>query len=53
VIARLPAAIIFLPFVLACQAWSYYVSRRRVSQQEFLLPPAWSEGGSAAARSDR
>jgi cytochrome bd ubiquinol oxidase subunit II len=28
--------VIFLPFVLAYQTWSYYVFRRRVSRQEFL-----------------
>jgi choline dehydrogenase-like flavoprotein len=28
-------AIIFLPFVLAYQTWTYYVFRRRVSKQEF------------------
>jgi cytochrome d ubiquinol oxidase subunit II len=28
--------VIFLPLVLAYQAWSYYVFRRRVSKQEFL-----------------
>jgi cytochrome d ubiquinol oxidase subunit II len=32
-------AIIFLPFVLAYQTWSYYVFRRRVSKQEFQPPP--------------
>ena len=31
--------IIFLPVVLAYQTWTYYVFRRRVSQQEFQ-PPA-------------
>ncbi len=30
--------VIFLPFVLAYQTWTYYVFRRRVSQQEFLPP---------------
>jgi cytochrome bd ubiquinol oxidase subunit II len=30
--------IIFLPLVLAYQAWSYYVFRRRVSAQEFQAP---------------
>jgi cytochrome d ubiquinol oxidase subunit II len=28
--------VIFLPFVLAYQAWSYYIFRRRVSRHEFL-----------------
>ena len=31
--------IIFLPFVLAYQTWTYYVFRRRVSRKDFL-PPA-------------
>ena len=30
--------IIFLPVVLAYQAWTYYVFRRRVSRQEFQPP---------------
>ncbi len=33
-------AIIFLPFVLGYQTWTYYVFRRRVSKQEFQLPPS-------------
>jgi cytochrome bd ubiquinol oxidase subunit II len=32
-------AVIFLPFVMAYQTWTYYVFRRRVSRREFL-PPA-------------
>jgi cytochrome bd-type quinol oxidase subunit 2 len=32
-------AVIFLPLVLAYQAWTYYVFRRRVSRQEFATPP--------------
>ena len=32
-------AIIFLPFVLAYQTWTYYVFRRRVSKQEFQPSP--------------
>ena len=31
--------IIFLPFVLAYQTWTYYVFRRRISQQEFQPGP--------------
>ena len=31
--------IIFLPLVLGCQAWTYYVFRQRVSRQEFLPAP--------------
>jgi hypothetical protein len=27
--------VIFLPFVLAYQAWSYYVFRRRISRDDF------------------
>jgi cytochrome d ubiquinol oxidase subunit II len=30
--------VIFLPFVLAYQTWTYYVFRRRVSRREFLPP---------------
>jgi hypothetical protein len=31
--------IIFLPFVLAYQTWTYYVFRRRISRQEFQPSP--------------
>jgi len=31
--------IIFLPFVLAYQTWTYYVFRRRISRQEFQPAP--------------
>jgi cytochrome bd ubiquinol oxidase subunit II len=31
--------VIFLPFVLAYQTWTYYVFRRRISQQEFMPSP--------------
>jgi cytochrome d ubiquinol oxidase subunit II len=31
--------VIFLPFVLAYQAWSYYVFRRRVTREEFQASP--------------
>jgi cytochrome bd ubiquinol oxidase subunit II len=31
--------VIFLPFVLAYQTWTYYVFRRRVSRQEFQPSP--------------
>jgi len=45
--------IIFLPFVLAYQTWTYYVFRRRISRQEFepgaregaLRPPEAAPGG--------
>ena len=40
--------IIFLPFVLAYQAWTYYVFRRRISQQEFQ--PAPQRGTSLGSR---
>jgi cytochrome d ubiquinol oxidase subunit II len=30
--------IIFLPLVLAYQAWTYYIFRRRVSREEFAVP---------------
>ncbi len=38
--------VIFLPFVLAYQTWTYYVFRRRVSRQDFL-PPAAAQPGAA------
>jgi cytochrome bd ubiquinol oxidase subunit II len=37
--------VIFLPFVLAYQAWTYYVFRRRVSHQEFQEPSSRSGSG--------
>jgi cytochrome d ubiquinol oxidase subunit II len=42
-------AIALLPFVLAYQAWTYYVFRRRVSRREF---PAPRPAAHAGARSD-
>jgi cytochrome d ubiquinol oxidase subunit II len=33
--------VIFLPFVLAYQTWTYYVFRRRVSKSEFQPSPRW------------
>ncbi|MGO9296909.1 MAG: hypothetical protein ACLP52_24030 [Streptosporangiaceae bacterium] len=38
--------VIFLPFVLAYQTWTYYVFRRRVSRQDFL-PRAAPQPGAA------
>ena len=35
--------IVFLPLVLAYQAWTYYVFRRRVSKQEFQPPAAGAQ----------
>ena len=32
--------VIFLPFVLAYQAWTYYVFRRRLSRDDFAAAPA-------------
>ncbi len=32
-------AVVLLPFVLAYQAWTYHVFRRRVSREEFIQPP--------------
>ena len=45
--------VIFLPFVLAYQTWTYYVFRRRISQADFEPrhlpgPPAGAPGPSAA-----
>jgi cytochrome d ubiquinol oxidase subunit II len=37
-------AVILLPLVLAYQAWTYYVFRRRVSRQEFQPPAPSPEG---------
>jgi cytochrome bd ubiquinol oxidase subunit II len=41
--------VIFLPFVLAYQTWTYYVFRRRVSRQEFVARPAHDEPVRAGA----
>jgi cytochrome bd ubiquinol oxidase subunit II len=41
--------VIFLPFVLAYQAWSYYIFRRRVSRHEFLARSAHEEPARAGA----
>jgi cytochrome d ubiquinol oxidase subunit II len=35
--------IVFLPLVLAYQAWTYYIFRRRVSASEFQPPPSPSD----------
>ncbi len=40
--------IIFLPFVLAYQTWTYYVFRRRISKQEFQPSP--QQASTSAAR---
>jgi cytochrome bd ubiquinol oxidase subunit II len=46
--------IIFLPLVLAYQAWTYYIFRRRVSVQSFRpAPPAPRQPEMAAAGSQR
>jgi cytochrome d ubiquinol oxidase subunit II len=45
--------ILFLPFVLAYQAWTYHVFRRRVSRQDFVAPPAAGEGSQDRNRVDR
>ena len=39
-------AVVLLPFVVAYQAWSYYVFRRRISAREFA--PGSSVAGEAA-----
>lgn len=42
-------ALVFLPFVLAYQAWTYHVFRRRISDQAFRpAPPAPRPAGPAA-----
>jgi cytochrome bd ubiquinol oxidase subunit II len=41
--------VIFLPFVLAYQTWTYYVFRRRVSRHEFVARPAHDEAVRAGA----
>jgi cytochrome d ubiquinol oxidase subunit II len=41
--------VIFLPFVLAYQTWTYYVFRRRVSTQEFQPSPRWGARPDAPA----
>jgi cytochrome bd ubiquinol oxidase subunit II len=41
--------VIFLPFVLAYQTWTYYVFRRRVSRHEFVARPAHDEPVRAGA----
>ena len=43
--------IIFLPFVLAYQTWTYYVFRRRVSRREFQPTPQRAHAGRRACRS--
>jgi cytochrome bd ubiquinol oxidase subunit II len=45
--------IIFLPVVLAYQTWTYYVFRRRISKQEFQLPPPPPEAAPAAEPTSR
>jgi cytochrome d ubiquinol oxidase subunit II len=41
--------ILFLPFVLAYQTWTYYIFRRRVSRRDFLpeAPPGTPDGSLA------
>jgi len=41
--------VIFLPFVLAYQSWTYYVFRRRVSRHEFVERSAHEEPARAGA----
>jgi cytochrome d ubiquinol oxidase subunit II len=42
--------VIFLPFVLAYQTWTYYVFRRRVTTQEFQASPPGGTPAGAAPR---
>jgi cytochrome bd ubiquinol oxidase subunit II len=45
--------VIFLPFVLAYQTWTYYVFRRRVSKQDFQpSPPRGTPLGPSPAAPD-
>ena len=46
-------AIIFLPFVLAYQTWTYYVFRRRISKQEFQPSPREAHRWTRPVRSPR
>jgi hypothetical protein len=55
------AAVVLLPFVLACQSWTRYVFRRRVGRQDFTNAspvaatrpsPAWNDGRNAGEASD-
>ena len=43
-------AIVFLPVVLAYQAWNYYVFRKRISSPISRAPPAAASRGAAAIR---
>jgi cytochrome bd ubiquinol oxidase subunit II len=45
--------ILFLPFVLAYQTWTYYVFRRRVRRQDFVASPAAGEASQDRDRVDR
>jgi cytochrome d ubiquinol oxidase subunit II len=45
--------ILFLPFVLAYQTWTYYVFRRRVRRQDFVASPAAGEASQDRNRVDR
>jgi cytochrome d ubiquinol oxidase subunit II len=42
-------ALVLLPFVLAYQAWTYYVFRRRITDRAFRPPPATPEQPQPAA----
>jgi cytochrome d ubiquinol oxidase subunit II len=47
--------VIFLPFVLAYQTWTYYVFRRRVTRRDFLpaassTPPSSTPPSSVAEK---
>jgi cytochrome bd-type quinol oxidase subunit 2 len=45
--------ILFLPFVLAYQTWTYYGFRRRVRRQDFVASPAAGEASQDRDRVDR
>jgi cytochrome bd-type quinol oxidase subunit 2 len=42
-------ALVLLPFVLAYQAWTYYVFRRRITDRDFRPPPAMPQQPQPAA----
>ncbi|MDA8370829.1 MAG: cytochrome d ubiquinol oxidase subunit II [Nocardiopsaceae bacterium] len=41
-------AVVFLPIVIAYQAWSYWVFRKRITREHIEPTPAYGDGGSDA-----